>query len=297
MACSIHNGLAIHRFGEGEPIFLMPGPHRFARPGLPMTDSLIDGLARLHREVIIFDPPGSGRSTRRSHLGMKEMLDCTDEALHVAGAVGAMDAVGHSMSGLALLAYAIERPARIKRLILVGTGSGGQAYMGARGALWNRSHPHFWRLALLGTLHIIWPRLGPERWLNNFIHRESFVDPRLADVRTITAADWFRPRQGRTDWHRIAKSLNYGPRLGEIAAPTLLLCGRHDPQFPPACSEDLARGIPNTRLIVLEHSGHFPFEEEPGPFWSAVDHFLTLSAASARPDQLVVNNGGARDHD
>jgi hypothetical protein len=110
MACSIHNGLAIHRFGEGEPIFLMPGPHRFARPSLPMTDSLIDGLARLHREVIIFDPPGSGRSTRRSHLGI-------------------------------------------------------------------------------------------------------------------------------------------------------------------------------------------PFEEEPARFWSAVDHFLTLSAASARPDQLVVNNGGARSHD
>ena len=70
--------------------------------------------------------------------------------------------LGHSMSGLALLAYAIERPRRIKRLVLVGTGSGGHAYMSAAGALWNRNHAHFWRMALLGMPHIVWPRLGPD---------------------------------------------------------------------------------------------------------------------------------------
>jgi hypothetical protein len=39
MAWSFHNGLGVCRFGQGEPIFLMPKPHRFARSGLPMTDS------------------------------------------------------------------------------------------------------------------------------------------------------------------------------------------------------------------------------------------------------------------
>jgi proline iminopeptidase len=296
MVWSIHNGLAVYRFGRGEPIFVMPGPHRFARPGLPMTNALIDGLLALHREVITFDPPTSGRSTRRARLGMQEMHDCTDETLDVTGTVGAVDAVGHSMGGLALLAYAIERPRRIRRLVLIGTGSGGHAYMTAPSALWNRSHPHFWRLALLGMLHVIWPRLGPERWLNNFIHRESFVDPHLADVRTITPADWFRPREGRTDWHRIAKRLNYTPRLGQITSPTLLLCGRHDPQFPPGCSEELARGIRNAYLVVLERSGHFPFVEEPGPFWSEIRHFLAHGVcARGRRDsrtrmQLVIGD-------
>lgn len=108
MAWSIHNGLEVYRFGQGEPILLMPGPHRFARPGLPMTNALIDGVTALEREVITFDPPGSGRSTRRAHLGMQEMHDCADEALEIAGAIDAVDAVGHSMSGLALLAYAID---------------------------------------------------------------------------------------------------------------------------------------------------------------------------------------------
>jgi pimeloyl-ACP methyl ester carboxylesterase len=108
-------------------------------------------------------------------------------------------------------------------------------------------------MALLGMLHIIWPRLGPERWLNNFIHRESFVDARLVDVRKISVGDWFRPRDGRTDWHRIAKRLNYAPRLSEFVVPTLIVCGRHDPQCPPAGSEELARGIRNGHLMVLAH--------------------------------------------
>ena len=147
--------------------------------------------------------------------------------------------------------------------------------MTAPGALWNGSHPHFWRMALLGMLHSVWPRLGPERWLNNVIPRESFVDLRHAHMNRITAGGWFRPREGRTDWHRIAKRLNYAPGLDEIMAPPLILCGRHDPQYPSACSEELARDIPHAQLIVLEHSGHFPFVEEPGRCWSALNHFLS----------------------
>jgi len=229
-----HDGLAIYRVGAGAPIFLMPGPHRFTRPGLPTTDALIDGFVGVGREVITFDPPGSGRSTRPARLGMEEMLDCADEALDICGVGGA-----------------------------------------APGALWNRNHPHFWRLATLGVLLIVWPRLGPEQWLNNFIHRESFVDARLADVTAIRAGDWLRPREGRTDWHRVARRLNYASRLAQIAVPTLILCGRHDPQYPPTCSEELARSITGAQLIFFERSGHFPFIEEPEPFWSSVATFMS----------------------
>jgi proline iminopeptidase len=286
-----HDGLAIYRVGTGAPIFLMPGPHRFSRPGLPTTDALIDGFVGVGREVITFDPPGSGRSRRPARLSMEEMLDCADEVLDICGVRGAVDAVGHSMSGLAILAYTIERPHRVGRLVLIGTGSGGRAYMTAPGALWNRSHPHFWRMAALGVLHIVWPRLGPERLLNNFIHRESFVDARLADVAPIGADDWLRPREGRADWHRVARKLDYGRGLTQIAVPTLILCGRHDPQYPPTCSEELARGITDAELIFFERSGHFPFIEEPGPFWSSVATFLSKNTD---PCKGVRHNGAIR---
>jgi proline iminopeptidase len=273
--CVVHDGLAVYRIGSGDPILLMPGPHRFQIPGDGSANPLIEGLNAIGRQVISFDPPQSGRSTRPAHLSMQEMHQCADEALDHSEITGPVDAIGHSMGGLTVLAYALERPERVRRLILAGTGSGGPAYMNAPGALWNRDHPGFWPMAALAMLHIVWPRLGPEIIMNNFIRRQSFHDPAQVRRKPVKVGDWFRPRQGRSDWHRIARKLDYAPRIGDLAAPTLVLCGRHDPQYPLSCSQALAAGIPHAELSVFEHSGHYPFIEEAAIFWATVDNFLS----------------------
>jgi proline iminopeptidase len=280
---TIYDGLAVYRLGSGEPILLMPAPHRFQIPGDGSASPLIDGLVELGHQVISFDPPESGHSTRPSRLSMLEMHQCADEALDACAVSGPVDAMGHSMSGLTMLAYAIERPAHVRRLLLVGTGSGGKAYMNAPGALWNRSHPRFWQMALLALLHIVWPRLAPERMLNNFIHRQSFYDQSRAEQEQVSLGDWIRPRRGRTDWHWIASRLDYSPRLREIEAPALILCGCHDPQYPIACSQQLAAGIQQAQLVTFERSGHFPFVEEREAFWAAVGEFLSCPAPARQP--------------
>ncbi len=281
---SVHDGLAVYELGGGEAIFVMPGPHRFERPGLPVADALLDGLRGLGRRVITFDPPGSGASTRPARLGMAEMHDCADEALEACGETGPVDAVGHSMGGLAVLAYAIERPAQVRRLVLVGSGTGGPAYMRSPGALWNRTHPGFWGVAALGVLQMVVRTRGPERIMNNYIDRRSYTDPRRAVSEQVGLRDWARARQGRTDWHRVAKKLDYGPRLREVRAPALILCGCDDPQFPPACSDELAAGIQDAELVWFERSGHYPFIEEPEAFWFTVERFLA-SGDRVRADQ------------
>jgi pimeloyl-ACP methyl ester carboxylesterase len=211
---------------------------------------------------------------------MSEMHQCADEALDTSGVTGAIDAMGHSMGGLVVLAYALERPERIRRLVLVGTGSGGPAYMNAPGALWNCSHPAFWGMALLAILHIVWLRLAPERMLNNFIVRHSFCVRSLAEPEKVGLGDWLSPRHGRTDWHqKVARNLDYSARLREIQVPTLVLCGSHDPQYPPACSEELAAGIRDAQTVWFEHSGHYPFIEKAEPFWRTVADFLVAQKA------------------
>jgi pimeloyl-ACP methyl ester carboxylesterase len=57
------------------------------------------------------------------------------------------------------------------------------------------------------------------------------------------------------------------PRLGEIAAPTLVLHGTEDPLFPYGHGESLATEIPGARLLPLEGVGH---EMPPRPVWDQV---------------------------
>lgn len=276
----IRDGLAVYRLGSGPPVLLMPGPHRFQQPGDNSAAPLIQGLHAIGRQVISFDAPGVARSSRPARLTMDEMLVCADAALDLCGVRGPVDALGHSMGGLVTLAWAVARPARVRALVLIGTGTGGRAYMRAPGAMWHRGHPAFWGVAALGMLHTAARRRATEKLLNNWIDRHSYVDPTLAIAEPVVRADWWRPAVGRTDWHqRVARAVDYGPRLAEITAPTLVVCGRHDPQFALSCSRELAARIPQAQLVRLDRSGHSPHEEQPEACWTAVAAFLADDAA------------------
>jgi proline iminopeptidase len=45
-------------------------------------------------------------------------------------------------------------------------------------------------------------------------------------------------------------------RLGEISVPTLVMAGRDDFLFPPEHQVELAAGIPDARLRIIERAGH-----------------------------------------
>jgi pimeloyl-ACP methyl ester carboxylesterase len=53
------------------------------------------------------------------------------------------------------------------------------------------------------------------------------------------------------------------PDLARIACPTLVACGRQDALTPLALSEEMARGIPNSTLVVIEDCAHLPTLERP----------------------------------
>jgi pimeloyl-ACP methyl ester carboxylesterase len=56
-------------------------------------------------------------------------------------------------------------------------------------------------------------------------------------------------------------------RLGEVAAPTLVIHGADDPLFPLAHARALAEEIPGAQLLVLEQTGHEYF---PPATWDVV---------------------------
>jgi proline iminopeptidase len=108
------------------------------------------------------------------------------------------------------------------------------------------------------------------------------VPPRLMALSKINpdiAAHFFRALAPRYDLR---------PHLGEIAAPALVITGRHDWLCSPAAGRRLAQGLRNARLVELPDAGHFGFSETPAPFLRAVrEHLARIGAAGSLGDAAV----------
>jgi pimeloyl-ACP methyl ester carboxylesterase len=274
---SVVDGLAVYATGQGEPMLLFPYPHGHTTE--PMAQGPIAALLKeIGRTVVSFDVPGAYRSTREPVGDMEEMIRSADEALDRLGIQGPVDVVGHSMGGLAALAYAIERPERTRRLLLVTSLSGfpAAARWGFPGSAFQIYEPDYWRLILWGIrLNAGRGDLALHKRLQNLMARASYHDKALFTPVEIDADDTEKGVPIRTIWSKNMYSrLSYADRLAEVRAPTLILAGRHDPEAPLPCSEQLRQGISGADLVVFEQSGHSPFIEEAPLFAQTVSAFL-----------------------
>ena len=67
-------------------------------------------------------------------------------------------------------------------------------------------------------------------------------------------------------------------QLGKIKTPTLIIVGDQDTALPPAESETMHAGIPNSRLVVIPGAGHTSTVEEPEAVTAAMMNFLQQQA-------------------
>jgi len=280
---SVVDGLAVYEVGDGQPVLLFPYPHGHTTE--PMAQGpLAEIVTRTRRRAVSFDVPGAYRSTREPTGDMDEMVRCADETLQRFGIEGRVDVVGHSMGGLAALAYAVERPERIRRLVLVTSLSGfpAAAWWGFPGSAYRVYEPDFWRVVLWGMrLNAGRGDLALHKRLQNPMGRESYHDESLFTPMVIEPDDYDKGVPVRTIWSRnMCARLCYAERLNEVQAPTLILAGRHDPEAPLQCSEELFHGIHGARLVVFERSGRSPFVEEEALFTRRLDTFLSDGVGS-----------------
>ena len=189
-----------------------------------------------------------------------------------ADAVGVLDALGvrsaHlagiSMGGGIAQVVALDRPERVTALTLIATtaatGGGRASRHDARGPGRLRGR-HAGLVGPAGGDRLHDParaRVGePRAEFDEAGFREvaGRVFDRTANIESsLTNHDVFdhgEPPRGR---------------LEELALPTLVVHGRHDPLFPPAHGEALAARIPGARLITFEAMGH----DLPRETWDAV---------------------------
>ena len=66
--------------------------------------------------------------------------------------------------------------------------------------------------------------------------------------------------------------------LGDIAVPTLIVCGKEDKNSPVAQADTLKQGIAVSELDIYPDAGHLSTLEQPGLFNVALDSFLRIIA-------------------
>jgi pimeloyl-ACP methyl ester carboxylesterase len=228
--------------GHGSPALL--GLH--GGPGLDHRSLHPLETVSVWTQVVTYDQRGHGRSTGLSNGQNADHDVWIDDVERVRARLFLDRPIifGHAWGAHIALEYALRYPGRIGALILCSAAPSSAG----RPALRSLSAD-----ALGDGLH------GP-------------LTPR---IREIFAGIRRAPASYERGGTRIPPEWDVSDRLAEVAVPTLVLHGRHDRIVPvDAGGAPLAAGIPDARLVVMEHSGHFPFIEESVGFTHAVREWL-----------------------
>ena len=227
------------------------------------------------RQVILYDQRGRGASSAPIDPADATIDDdATDVgALRRALGIRRWDVLGHSWGGgIAMLAAAADA-AGVRRLVLVDAVGPTSDWMPrVRQAVLDR---------LVGdereaveripeealddpdpTLHSAYARAVYPAWFADADLAKRFRPP---DAISVTgAAILARLRRNGYDWR---------DRLRGLSPPALVIHGSLDP-LPLAVSATDPYILANSRRAVIPSSGHMPFWEAPGRFFSLIESFL-----------------------
>ncbi|NYZ13819.1 alpha/beta fold hydrolase [Azospirillum sp. RWY-5-1] len=222
--------------------------------------------------VILMDCPGWSKSDpilctgSRSELNaraLRGLLDALDlDRIHI---------VGNSMGGHSAVAFALANPTRVGRLVLMGGGTGGVSLFQPMPLEGIKLLQGVYRDPTLENL---------KKMLNVFMFDAS----KLTDELIRERLDNMLARREHLD--NFVKSLaanprqfpDISPRLGEIAAPTLVIWGRDDRFVPLDVGLRLLWGLQDAQLHVFNRCGHWAQWEHADAFNRMVIQFLAAGS-------------------
>ncbi len=245
--------------GEGKPLLLISGLGN----DLNGWALQIPEFAKKYR-VIAFDNRGSGRTDAPDLRYSIQMM--AEDTIGLMDALGIEKAhvLGVSMGGYIAEELAIGYPRRVGSLILMTTSVG--PYMLKISVLQNWARQALRDMSPMTFFQIMLPFMFNDR---------SFETPGVLEMAVGTIAG-----HSSTPPHILARQMtacvehDARDRIGQIAAPTLVLAGKGDPFIPFSLSEELAASIPNARLRVLDGGGHGFNSSIADKFNQAVLEFL-----------------------
>jgi len=243
------------------------------------SEYLQNGLAVLEKDftVIYYDTRGSARTSRPSDAKLMSTNDMIDDLgrLRAYWGLNAITVLGHSNGGAIALGYAIQHPEMVHKLILVDMCTEDYDFRAEREKeiAARKDDPRFKdAIAAMGNFDAktdeefgaYMKKITPL-----FFYDPASAMPRFAKTDTMLPSIWAR-RAVEAPGLPITQQESL---LDHVKAPTLVLVGHDDWICPVTQGERLNKGIPNSRLVVFDKSGHFPWIEAPAPFFDAVVQF------------------------
>jgi proline iminopeptidase len=237
-------------------------------------------LAGLEQKLtmVYFNPRGIGRSSEiasPSDCSMDSIVSDMERLRKHLG-FGRIIIIGHSAGGFAALKYAIRRLENLTALVLIGTAANTdyekgfddlsradkkitRTYEEMRKPLKEEmTKEELMKRNLLLVLSVYFEDYQP--------HRREFEET-LSDSRLSPNHLRYHQQVDLPKYDVIAD-------LDKITCPVLMIAGRHDPICPPEFSRVLDDSLPNSKTVVFENSGHWPFIEEEEKFIESVVDFL-----------------------
>ena len=281
---SVHgHDLAFRRGGEGPVLLLLHGLAGSSGTWIPAMQLLQDEYTVLAPDFL-----GHGKSAKPlGDYSLGNHASGMRDFLHLLG-VERVTVAGQSFGGGVAMQFAYQFPELCERLVLVDAGGLG------REVSW------ILRLLTLPGAEYLMPVVFPSfvrNWgdaISGFLRDQGIRQARVAEMwrscRSLT-----EPANRRAFVRTVQAVIDPGGQSVSamdrlyLAAhmPTLIVWGDQDRIIPLVHAYQAHEAIPNSRLEVMEHVGHFPHVEDPVRFVEIlVDFMRTTQPSAATPDQL-----------
>ncbi len=242
----------------------------------------LEQLAEGGRRVLFYDQLGCGNSDVPEDMSIHTVDLYVEELAALRRELGleSVHVFGHSWGGMLAMQYALAQPRGLRSLIIANSGASMPQWEAADSVLLallpEKVQQTLKKHEAAGTTDLEEYKLAGAEFYRR--HASLRVRPRpacLDRMKGKPGAHVYQYMWGPGEWivSGTLRDWDITDRLNEIAVPTLVLVGRHD-HATPALSQTITDGIPGSRLVVFEHSGHHAHLEETDLYLKTVREFL-----------------------
>lgn len=266
------NGMQVHYRDEGTgfPIVLMHGTAASLHTYDAWTKQLSKDYRVIRLDLPAFGLTGPNKNAEYSIESYTKFLSQFLEKIKVAKFYLA----GNSLGGNIAWNYAAEYPEKVRKLILID----------ASGLPTFTPQPSIFKMAKTPILNSLFLYITPRFIIRKNIE-QVYADKLKVTDALVTRYHKMSLRTGnrkafidraKTDFN-VAEKVNL-VKLKSVKTTTLLIWGAKDTWIPLGNGKRMDSMLPNSKLVILENSGHVPMEENPKESLEFLKSFLNESS-------------------